>query len=292
MHSERLMQDDTGSMSVMIRAAIWWAAHGNRGRGAVARAVGRWQSSDRSLFIKTRHGAALSVDYGNFDVYASIYNNGGCWDANVMNCCERVLRPGNVFFDIGSNAGVFALDFAKSISDLTVFAFEPQPSLAKHIRRSIDANQFDRVKVLEVLLGNKEGEASLFLTSHSIHASTIPRERRYRELRLPLRTLDGLITAGEVAPPDVIKIDVEGSELNVFQGAETMLQVHQPSIVFEADENMNRMGYTADDLFRLLTRAAPYTFFLIDDVGALAPARPPYPLGNFLALSPRHADRI
>ena len=286
------MRTKTKSMSVFIRAAIWWAAHGNRGRSAVARVVGRWQSSNRSLFIKTRHGAALSVDYSNFDVYASISNNGGCWDANVMSCCERVLRPGDVFFDIGSNAGVFAIDFAKSIPDLTVFAFEPQPSLAKHIRRSIEANQFDRVKVLEVLLGNEEGEASLFLTSHSIHASTIPRERRYRELRRPLRTLDSLTACGEVAPPDVIKIDVEGSELHVFQGAETMLRAHQPSIVFEADENMKRMGYTADDLFGLLTKAAPYKFFTIDNAGVLAPLQSPYPFGNFLALSPRHADRM
>jgi FkbM family methyltransferase len=290
------MQEATQSMSVFLRAAIWWSAHGIRGRSAVARAVGRWQSPDRSLFIKTRHGAALSVDFRNFDVYAIIYNNGGCWDANVMTCCERVIRSGDVFFDIGANAGVFALDFAKSIPDLMVFAFEPQPSLAKHMRRSIEANQFDQVKVLEVLLGNKEGEASLFLTSHSIHASTIPRERRYRELRRPLRTLDGLAASGEVTPPDVIKIDVEGSELSVFQGAETMLQTHQPSIVFEADNNMKRMGYTANDLFGLLRKAAHYAFFSIDDLGALAPLQPPYPTqtehGSFLALSPRHADRI
>jgi FkbM family methyltransferase len=286
------MRENSESMPVSIRAAIWWAAHGIRGRGAVPRIVGRWQSADRSLFIKTRHGAALSVDYGNFDIYADIYNNGGCWDANVMNCCERLLRPGDVFYDVGSSAGVFALDFAKSIPDLTVFAFEPQPSLAKHIRRSIEANQFDRVKVMEVLLGDEVGDASLFLTSHSVHASTIPRERHYRELRLPLRTLDDLAAAGEVAPPDFIKIDVEGSELNVFQGAGAMLKAHQPSIVFEADENMNRMGYTAGDLLNLLTKAAPYAFSLIDDAGTLTPLRRPYPSGNFLALSPRHGGRV
>src|SRR5262245_59824225 len=250
-----MMQDDTESMPLLIRAGIWWNAHGIRGRGAVPRAIGRWQSKNRSLFIKSRHGAALSVDYDNLDVYASIYNADGCWDANVMTCCERVLRSGNVLFDIGSNAGVFALDLAKSIPDLTVFAFEPQASLAKHLRRSIEANRFDRFKLLEVMLGKEEGEGTLFVTSHSIHASTIPRERHYRKLRVPLRTLDGLIAAGAVAPPDVIKIDVEGSELNIFQGADAMLQAHQPSIVFEADENMDRMGFTADDLFGLLRKA-------------------------------------
>jgi FkbM family methyltransferase len=286
------MEDVSNSMPLSVRLAMWWAAHGIRGRSAVARAIGRWQSPDRSLFIKTRNGAALSVDYGNLDTYAPIYNEGGCWDANVMICCETILRSGDVFYDIGSNTGLIALDMARSIPDLKVFAFEPQPSLAKHIRRSIEANGFEQVKLQEVLLGNEEGESSLFLTSHSIHASVIPREQHYRELRRPLRTLDGLVASGEVAPPDVIKIDVEGSELRIFEGAESILKSHQPSIVFEADENMSRMGYSTDDLFALLEKDAPYTFFLIDKAGTPVPVARPYPLGNYLALSPRHKDRI
>jgi FkbM family methyltransferase len=286
------MENISESMPVIVRLAMWWAVHGIRGRSAVARTIGRWQSSDRSLFIKTRNGAALSVDYDNLDTYAPIYNEGGCWDANVMTCCERILRSGDVFYDIGSNTGLFALDMAKSISNLTVFAFEPQPSLAKHIRRSIEANGFEQIKLQEVLLGKEEGESSLFLTSHSIHASVIPREEHSRELRRPLRTLDGMVAAGELAPPDVVKIDVEGSELRVFEGAETILKSSQPSIVFEADENMNRMGYSTDDLFALLEKAAPYTFFLIDKAGTPVPVARPYPLGNYLALSPRHKDRI
>lgn len=286
------MEGTLNSMPVSVRLAMWWAAHGIRGRSAVARAIGRWQSSDRSLYIKTLHGASLSVDYDNLDTYATIYNEGGCWDANVMTCCRAILRGGDVFYDIGANTGLFALDMAKSISNLTVFAFEPQPSLAKHIRRSIEANGFDQVTLLEVLLGKEEGESSLFLTSHSIHASVIPREEHYRELKRPLRTLDGLLAAGELAPPDVIKIDVEGSELRVFEGAETILKSHQPSLVFEADDNMSRMGYSTDDLFSLLERAAPYTFFLIDSQGVPVSVARPYPLGNFLALSPRHKNRL
>jgi hypothetical protein len=148
------------------------------------------------------------------------------------------------------------------------------------------------MKQLEVLLGDEDGEASLFLTSHSIHASIIPRERHYREIRAPIRTLDSLVAAGEVAIPDVIKIDVEGSELKVFKGAKALLRDHQPSIVFEADENMRRIGYTADDLLGFLAELVHYEFFLIDDVGSLTRAGRPYPFGNFLALSPRHAKRI
>jgi hypothetical protein len=71
-----------------------------------------------------------------------------------------------------------------------------------------------------------------------------------------------------------------------------MLLADKPSVVFEADENMNRMNVTTDDLFGFLGEAAPYSFFVIDKKGALLPAQPPYPFGNFLALSPRHSRRF
>lgn len=141
-------------------------------------------------------------------------------------------------------------------------------------------------------MGTRRARRASCLTSHSIHASVIPREDHFHELRRPLRTLDGLVARGELAPPDVIKIDVEGSERRVFEGAETILKSNQPSIIFEADDNMSRMGYSTDDLFSLLESAAPYTFFLIDSSGAPVPVERPYPLGNFLALSPRHKDRV
>jgi FkbM family methyltransferase len=275
-----------------IRMAVWWAAHGVRGRSSVARAVGRWYGAGRSSFIKTRNGAHLSVDFANFDIYAHIINNGGCWERHVMDCCARVLRPGDVFLDIGANAGLFTIDMAKAIPGLTVFAIEPQPSLAIHIRRSIEANGFDKVEVLDLLVGSEDGEGTLYLTSHAIHASVVPRERRWRELKLRRRTLDGLLREKKLLPPDVVKLDVEGSELSVLQGAHDMLAAQQPSLIFEADENMRRIGYATEDLFSLLQNAGRYRFFRIEESGSLTEARPPYPYSNILALAPRHAERI
>jgi FkbM family methyltransferase len=166
------------------------------------------------VYILTRHGGFLSVDPSNLDVFAVIYNAGGEWDSHVMKTCERVLRPGDVYYDIGSNSGVYSI-----VPALTVNAFEPQPSLAYHIRRSIEANGLQRVRCLEVLLGQKDGESVLHIPSHSMHALIVPREERSRELRLPMRTLDSLIMSKEIEAPDVIKIDAEGAETTVFEGA-------------------------------------------------------------------------
>ena len=149
-------------------------------------------------------------------------------------------------------------DAALTLPDLTVYAFEPQPSLAYHIRRSIEANGLQRVRCLEVLLGQKDGESVLHIPSHSMHASIVPREERSRELRLPMRTLDSLIMSKEIEAPDVIKIDVEGAETTVFEGARQALRTNYPSVICEAEENLVRMGLQVENVFDCLPQAAPY----------------------------------
>src|ERR1700722_12622349 len=108
----------------MIRAAIWWNRYGPKGRGAVARVVGRrW--SGREFFISTRNKGLLSIDAPNLDMYASIFNADGEWEPHVMKTCARVLRPGDVFYDIGSNSGLFAIYAAVSVANLPIYSFKP-----------------------------------------------------------------------------------------------------------------------------------------------------------------------
>jgi FkbM family methyltransferase len=278
-------------MPMLVRAAIWWNRYGITGKSAIPRMIGRfWKGQD--LFIHTRHGGLLSVDPSNLDVYARIYNLGGHWDSHVMQACEHVLRSGDVYYDIGANAGVFAIDAAMSIPNLTVYAFEPQPTLAEHIRRSILANGLQHVRCVELMLGQEEGEKPLYMTSHSIHASIVPRERVFHELSRPMKKLDSLVFSKEIAPPDVIKIDVEGAETMVFEGARQTLEQSSPSVIFEADENLLRIGLKVTNVFDSLLKAVPYKFYGIDVEGNLSAAQAPFSFGNYLALSPRHFDRI
>ena len=209
-----------------------------------------------------------------------------------MQTCERVLRSGDIYYDIGSNTGIFSIDAAITIPNLTVYAFEPQPSLTNHIRRSIDANNLQRVKCLELMLGREEGETTLYLSRQAIRASMIPLERGFQQLRLPMRTVDSLISSGEIEAPDVIKIDVEGAETKVFEGARQTLRTNNPSVIFEADENLVRFGVEVQNVFDSLLQATRYRFYAIEPDGYLSIARHPYNCKNYLALAPRHFDRI
>lgn len=278
-------------LPLAMRAAFWWNRNGNSGRGAIPRALGRWIRDD-GYFLRTRNGALLSIDPPNLDVYASIYNGGGAWDSYVMDACLKVLRPGDTYYDIGANTGLFSIDATCSVERITVYAFEPQPSLAEHVRTSFKANGVTSGHCLELLLGNEEGERLLYMTSHSIHASLVPREVKYRTIRLPIRKIDTLVTSGEIQAPDVIKIDVEGAELEVFKGASQTLERHAPSIIFEGDENLGRMSVDINDVAEYLKTRTHYAFRFINPDGTLEPPENFERPGNYLAISPRHRDRV
>jgi len=280
-------------LPVLVRLAFLWNRIGPRGRGFVPRHVGRLFGPDADYIIRTAHGARLRLDMANLEVYAPIYNADGRWEPHVAATCARMLRPGEVFFDIGANAGMVTLETRAMLgSDVSIYSFEPQPTLARSLRRSIELNGYHDVQVVECLLGDREGSGELFLTSHSIHASVIPREKHFTKITLPIHKIDTLVSAGTCKPPQVVKIDTEGSEMKILHGMEGTLRSSTPSLVFEADENMKRFGYSGDDLVAYLKTLHDYEMYsILPKESRLAPWRPGV-ASDVLAVAVPHRARV
>lgn len=75
------------------------------------------------------------------------------------------------------------------------------------------------------------------------------------------------MAAGEVPPPDVVKLDVEGGELAALRGAARVLRAHAPYVVFEANENMERFGYALSDLLASFPEQGAYRFYRVAAAG-------------------------
>jgi hypothetical protein len=119
----------------------------------------------------------------------------------------------------------------------------------------------------------------------------IPRERGYEKISCPVYRPDTLVRTAQCPAPDVIKIDTEGAELKVFEGMAETIRTSRPSRIFEADDNMERFGYTASDLLDRLGSMQDYHYYSVLLDGQLRPWVAEV-ASNVLAVSPPHRDRI
>lgn len=237
-----------------------------RGGAGIPRLLGRTLCPDSTFVIETIGGAKVAVDCQNLDMYTGALCKNKSHDPHIVETCKRLVGPGDVFYDIGSNAGFIALDVAKNANDQAqVLSFEPQPSLAKHSALSCKLNQFANAKVYEVAVSDKEGVLNLFFGSHAKLASTISGVDPSIDRTIPCQsiTIDNRVENGDLPAPSTIKIDIEGGEMAALSGAKNTISKHQPSIVFEVNTNVGRAGFTRSDILNLLSGLADYAFYFI-----------------------------
>jgi FkbM family methyltransferase len=254
----------------LLRLAGLWARRGPRATSWLPRKLGRIFGRNWRAVIETPDGLVLAVDPSNLDVFTEIMRRGG-HEAHVVRACLDLMPDSGVFLDVGASAGYFSLSVAKSFPDGAVFAFEPQPSLARSLARSARLNGFRSIVPVAAMVGAFDGSGLLYVPAHSVHASAAPPGPGSKAIRAPVRTLDALVASGEVPIPDVIKIDVEGAERDVVRGARTVIGEHRPALVFEAvAEHTRRFGYEREELFALLSQYGDFGFAGIHPDGELA----------------------
>ncbi len=143
---------------------------------------------------------------------------------------REIVPAGRLAIDVGANRGYYSYALSKIAS--RVEAFEPYPAIAQFARGKLRSN----VRLHEVALSNYSGSAKLRVPqckgSIDIHYSAtlkdVPREK-YIEVDVPVSTLDqfGFDDVG------FIKVDTEGSDLDVIEGAQETIRRHRPNLMVE-----------------------------------------------------------
>lgn len=132
------------------------------------------------------------------------------------------LKTNDTFYDVGANIGVFSCFALQRVSDGRVIAFEPYPPNVEQLHRNLQLNEGeDRAEVIEVALMDSRKPVLLAVpNSEEVGSGTIgiATETEGESIRVSGRTGDELVANGVVPPPDVVKIDVEGSESMVIDG--------------------------------------------------------------------------
>jgi FkbM family methyltransferase len=162
----------------------------------------------------------------------------GTFEAEFAEAVARAVNRGDICYDIGGHrgymTGVMALAGAKR-----VIIFEPLPANVAALEQLARLNPGLEFKIEAAAVGRSDGVARFKVMSDEsmgkLAESTFQIDAAStRELMVPLRRLDTLLAEGKFPAPDLIKIDVEGAELEVLEGAAETLKKHHPRLFVEA----------------------------------------------------------
>ena len=164
--------------------------------------------------------------------------NFGGYEKYEFEVLSRILDVLNatspVFFDIGANAGFYSLGLSKLHSGLSAYAFEPIPSTYELLCKNIELNGLKNIQIHNIALSNHQGETVFYTYSSQSGASSSEKlleDCDAHEVSCRLETLDSL--AGKLPPVDLVKCDVEGAELHVFEGGVSTFSRDRPVIFTE-----------------------------------------------------------
>ncbi len=195
---------------------------------------GRWQIDSRlrkEVEFSWIGGAKLIARHGMTGATGNIYC--GLHEFADMAFLLHLMRPGDLFTDVGANIGSYTI-LASAVCEANTIAVEPDPETMRALERNIKANSIEkRVKAVQMALGAETGTARFTVGCDTVNRVVTNGTSNTREVEM-IR-LDDLLAG---ADPIFIKLDVEGFEANVLAGArDTLRNPYLLAIATESTDN-------------------------------------------------------
>jgi FkbM family methyltransferase len=206
--------------------------------------------------------------YSDYDLYieTELFWLGfyGGWEKKSLELWVKLCKTSDTIFDVGANSGIYSL-IAQSVNpNSVVFAFEPIERNLELLNYNNKLNKFN-IRINNNAVSSSDGQATMFILPNVVNYMASVNKNRYVdkeviETSVSTIKLSSFITMNNIEKVDLIKIDVEGHELEVLQGLEPYLKKMAPTLLIEIIGDTN--AYKIQNLLKDLN----YLYFLIDEI--------------------------
>ena len=184
----------------------------------------------------------------------------GAYEPHETDIVRRWLKPGMTFVDAGANVGYFTALAASCMGPSgRVFSFEPQPQSFRKLSAMIERNRLHQVSAFQCGLSSAEGELPLYLAPEDDgeQNATMVAHGAARRVVVPVKTLDQCARDFNIDRIDLLKVDVEGHEPQLFKGAARLLAERRiRAVLCEFNQVwLEKAGSSAEALHSELERA-------------------------------------
>jgi FkbM family methyltransferase len=250
--------------------------------------------------VSVAGGSRLRVRTG--DQIGRVLAVSGVWEPNVTAAFRSALGPGDVCLDIGAHIGYFTLLASRLVGSAGhVYAFEPSPANYESLRANLSRNRATNVTALRFAVGEAQARALLRAAPGTNTGRATLRDVRPNRapigdagVMVDVRPATDVIREGDLRRIRVIKVDVEGYEVEVLRGLGPVLDLGDPLALF-VEFNPEWSG--ADDAVRFLDELRREHGFALKRLGAgytletLFPATPAAPV-DIAEVPPHECDLL
>lgn len=183
----------------------------------------------------------------------------GAYEREELSLLKKYLKKDAVVFDVGANTGHHALFFSRFAKQ--VYAFEPYDQVADIMRSRIEYNQIKNISIYNFGLGKQDQLLDFFAPqgTNKGAGSFVSSELRENIGKLQIKKGDSIVQGLNLSSLDLIKIDVEGAEVDVIEGLADSIKKFRPVIFVE----MNSVSQLALD-GNLSAILKNYDFYIIN----------------------------
>lgn len=208
-----------------------------------------------SIRTCTRYGIRYELDISDYQNWLIYFYSDSDSSFGLLN----YINKGSVVFDVGGNIGQTALMMAKKTgSKGLVYSFEPFPDTYQKFQKNLSLNPIvaNNISLQNIALGAAPNELNMYHdcdTNSGANRMVPSNNAQLNVVKVPVTTIDIFIRENKIDKIDFIKIDVEGFEMNVLQGANTTLSSLHPDLFIELDDdNLKAQGSSAVELCKYL----------------------------------------
>ncbi len=180
--------------------------------------------------------------------------------------CLNVCQEKSVVFDVGAHIGLYTLPLSRVLAQGgRVVAFEPSAANVRSLRRHLEINRIDNVEIQNILVAEANKDNVIFYEADGpdpMNAMQLSSKRKgYEKVFRQQVSLDQFCDAAKIFP-EVMKIDVEGAEFKVLQGAQQLLREKGPQIFLSVHPQLMALFGDSIEGLKSLIKSLGYQIFL------------------------------
>ncbi len=196
---------------------------------------GQTSLDDPELFLRLKHGDVwFKSSLGSEELWSYVEAYSGReYDSEIIR-----FEPQDIILDVGANIGIFAIRYGKEFPTVPIHCFEPNPRVYKRLVRNLEANGLANAVAVNAAAAECAGMRPFFVGQNTVEGSLIDGGALPPAFYTEVIDLDTFCKAQSIATIGLLKIDVEGAEVAVLEGAQcalkntkyVMIECHSPAL--------------------------------------------------------------